>query len=101
MVTVTRMLKIRRADHFDAVVTSLSHLRDLKVIQEKLTLRQQRLFKRICLGYFLEIDADLTFSGNYVQHMIMHEVEIDEAPYELWFVVRGTTTKFLWIEFMC
>lgn len=32
--------------------------------------------------------------------MIMHEVETDEAPHELWFAIWGMTTKTLQIEFV-
>lgn len=46
-------------------------------------MRQQRLFRQMCLGYFLDIDADLVFSKNFVYHMIMHEVDTDAVVYEL------------------
>lgn len=79
MVIVTTTLKTQKKDHFNAIMISLSHLRDFVVIHMKLTMRQQRLFKRTCIGHFLDLDLKLTFSGNLVHHMLLYKVETDDA----------------------
>lgn len=98
MVTVTSTLKTKKADHFPAVVTTLSKSKQLSEILGKLTKRQRRLFRQSCFGYFLDLQS-LGFSGNLVHKILLHEVETDGEEQELWFLVGATPMRFSRIEF--
>lgn len=97
--TVNTKLKRKKKDHFEVMVTSLSHLRDIAVIHVKLTMRQWELFRQTYFGNFLDLDPDLVFSGTLVHHMILHEVQMHYAEQELWYCISGNTTTFSQVEF--
>ncbi|KAJ4727543.1 Phospholipase-like protein [Melia azedarach] len=98
MVIVSSTLKTKKADHFPAVVTMLSKCKKLSEILGKLTKRQQRIFKQSCLGHFLDLQF-LSFSGNLVHKILLHEVEIDGDEQEMWFLIGETPMRFSRIEF--
>lgn len=67
-------LRLSLEEHFEAECSSLSHLSNLKIICDKLTIRQCLLFRQTCFGHFLDISASVKFSGNLVHKMLLHEV---------------------------
>ncbi|KAJ4714993.1 Phospholipase-like protein [Melia azedarach] len=98
MVTVSRTLKTKKADHFPAVVTTLSKSKKLNEILGKLTKTQRRLFKQSCFGHFLDLQS-LGFSGNLVHKILLHEVETDGDEQEMWFLVGEMPMRFSHMEF--
>ncbi|KAJ4712512.1 Phospholipase-like protein [Melia azedarach] len=98
MVTVSRTLKTKKADHFPAVVTTLSKSKKLNEILGKLTKTQRRLFKQSCFGHFLDLQS-LGFSGNLVHKILLHEVETDGDEQEMWFLVGEMPMRFSRMEF--
>ncbi|KAJ4706646.1 Phospholipase-like protein [Melia azedarach] len=76
----------------------LSKCKKLSEILGKLTKRQQRIFKQSCLGHFLDLQF-LSFSGNLVHKILLHEVEIDGDEQEMWFLIGETPMRFSRIEF--
>lgn len=54
--------KIREADHFPGQVTSLTHIANAKkIMKEKLTPRQLKMFKRTVFGRFV---------NEFLEHLI-------------------------------
>lgn len=98
MAKLTRTLKIKKADHFQAQPTTLSHLWVIDKIREKLTETQYQMFRKTCFGHFLDLQA-LKFSGNLVHHVLLHEVQKESVENELWFLVQNTPIRFSRMEF--
>ncbi|KAJ4710260.1 Ulp1 protease family, C-terminal catalytic domain containing protein [Melia azedarach] len=97
VVNVTTKLKIPEAEHFLAVVTSLSKERLLKVVRQKLSLTQLELFRQTCLGHLLDL-KELSFSSNLLHKMLLHEMVTKGVEKEMWFLVGSSIVCFSHVE---
>ncbi|KAJ4712336.1 Phospholipase-like protein [Melia azedarach] len=68
------------------------------MVRQKLSPTQLELFRQTCLGHLLDL-KELSFSGNLVHKMLLHEVVTEGVEKEMWFLVGGSTVRFSHVEF--
>ncbi|KAJ4706590.1 Phospholipase-like protein [Melia azedarach] len=68
------------------------------MVRQKLSPTQLELFRKTCLGHLLDL-KELSFSGNLVHKMLLHEVVTEGVEKEMWFLVGGSTVRFSHVEF--
>lgn len=98
MVTISSTLKMKNANHFSAVLMTSSKSKKLNEIPSKLTKRQWCMLRQSCFGHFLDLQF-LSFSGNLVYKILLHEIELDGDKQEIRFLIGETPIRFYCMEF--
>ncbi|XP_038875066.1 uncharacterized protein LOC120067593 [Benincasa hispida] len=95
---MSKALKIREADRFPGKVMSLAHVANAnKIVNEKLTKRQLKMFKRIAFGRF--VDIELVFNNPLIHHMLLREVKKQGAN-SISFFIRGKVVTIFKEDFL-
>ncbi|KAH9676795.1 SWIM-type domain-containing protein [Citrus sinensis] len=90
----------RYADHFPGRISSMCMLSSVvKVIEEKLTNRQLRMFKKDIFGHFLECRS-FPFSGVILHNLLLRQVahEEDSREDQLWFQIGKHVIRLSIVE---
>ena len=90
----------RYADHFPARISSMCMLYSVvKAIEEKLTNRQLRMFKKDIFGHFLECRS-FPFSGVILHNLLLRQVAHEEDSHEdqLWFQIGKHVIRLSIVE---
>ena len=90
--TDSLMYKIDHSHHFQALVSSLSHLENTtRNIKAKLKPDQLTLFRNTKFGHFL--DLNIVFNGSFIQYFLLREVE-DERNDHISFMIGEVVCTF-------
>ncbi|XP_038882313.1 uncharacterized protein LOC120073554 [Benincasa hispida] len=93
-----KSLKICEVDRFLGQVTCLANVANAnKIVKQKLTKRQLKMFKRTVFGRFLDIE--LVFNSPLIHHMLLREVW-NLGMDSISFFVRGKVVIFSKDEFL-
>ncbi|KAK9181049.1 hypothetical protein WN944_024186 [Citrus x changshan-huyou] len=90
----------RYADHFPGRISSMCMLSSVvKAIEEKLTNRQLRMFKKDIFGHFLECRS-FPFSGVILHNLLLRQVAHEEDSHEdqLWFQIGKHVIRLSIVE---